>query len=104
MGQFRRTDEPMVAGSEAGAHPHGLKKVWTLIIRGGHVMRLQLHGKVGPGHEHNGRMSVWKMTGTAEEVEAAKALFTGPLVQAQVTVLTEGDDDAVEALRHRGES
>lgn len=94
----------MAQGSQPGSHPRGLKKVWTLIIEGGQPMQLRLQGKVGPGHEHNGQRSLWKMTGTAEEAEAAKALFTGPLVEAKVTLLTEGDDDEVEAMRHRGES
>jgi len=94
----------MAQSSEPVSHSRGLKKVWTLIIEGGQSMQLQLHGKIGPGHEHNGQLSVWKMVGTADEAEAAKALFIGPLVKAKVTVLTEGDDDEVEALRHQGES
>lgn len=93
----------MVQSSQPGSHPSGLKKVWTFVLEGGQPMQLRLQGLVGPGLDHKGQRSLWKMVGTAEEAEAAKALFSGPLVQAKVTLYTEGDDDEVEALRHQGE-
>ena len=66
-------------------------------------MHLDLHGRIGPGHDHNGQLSVWKMMGTAEEAEAARVLFTGPLVGASVQVLTETEDDEMAEIRRRGE-
>lgn len=77
-------------------------KVWTFIIRGGQPLSLRLQ-RLGPGHEHNGRHSVWKLVGTAEEAVAAEALLTGPLVGAQVIRTTEEEDDTMLELRHRGE-
>ena len=91
----------MAQGSEPGDHPR--VKVWTFIIKGGLPLHMQLQGKIGPSLDHNGRRSIWKMTGTADEARAAETLLTGPLVGATVQCLTEEEDDEMVALRHQGE-
>lgn len=86
----------------AGDHPSDVR-VWTFIIVGGREMHLQLApGRLGPGHDHNGRWSVWKMVGTEEEARAAESLLTGPLVGARVILTTEIEDEEMLAIRRQG--
>ena len=92
----------MAQGSGPGDRP-GVR-VWTFIIKGGLPLHMQLQWKIGPSLYHNGRQSVWKMTGTTEEALAAETLLTGPLVGAKVQYLTEEEDNEMVALRHQGES
>ena len=75
--------------------------VWTFIIRGGGPFTLCLNGKFGPGLNHDGSMTIWKMVGTEEEAESFIEMVTGPLIGARVEHHTEVENEEMQAIRRR---
>lgn len=76
-------------------------RVWTFIFRGGESFALALEGKLGPGHEHDGGMSLWKFVGTEGEAQEAEDTIRRGNPDLRIERLTEGEDDEMLAERRR---
>lgn len=89
-----------------GRSPTGAVKVWTFLIRGGEPFRLGLSTRLGPLLDHKGgagSLTVWKMTGTAEEAVQVENMITGSLIGARVQRHTEEEDAEMVKARFQGE-
>ncbi len=72
-----------------------IHKVWTFVIRGGGEIMLAMPRT--PTLDHDGRMTMWKMVGTARIAESVKAILEE--AGASVELHTEGQSPEQEALR-----
>lgn len=78
-------------------------KVWTFVIRGGQPFRLGLSERIGPVLDHDGKHTIWKMVGTAEEAESVKGMVSGALIGARVVYHTEEETPEMAKARYEGE-
>lgn len=74
---------------------------WTFIFRGGPVFALQLESMLGPGHQHNGLLSVWKFVGTEDEAAEAEQTLKETFEGLRVERYTEVEDPEAEKERQR---
>lgn len=87
-----------MAGSSSTSDSTVVTKVWTFIIRGGEPFDLSAKAK-GPGLQHDGLMTIWKMVGTKAEADSVQALITGPFVGARVERHTESQSPEMQVIR-----
>ena len=74
-------------------------KCWTFILRGGHTFSLMMDGRLGPGHDHDGRMTIWKFVGTADEADEVESTLLREIPELRIEKHTEIEDDEMLALR-----
>lgn len=74
---------------------------WTFIFRGGPKFVLRLNNHLGPGHDHNGVLTVWKFVGTEEEAAEAEALLRANFEGLRIERYTDEDDPEAERERQR---
>lgn len=72
---------------------------WTVIFKGGSEFNLALNG--GPGHSHDGGLSLWKFVGSREHLDILCAELAREDPSLNITVLDDVDDSEVEDERER---
>ena len=79
----------------------GLNPVcWTFIFRGGVPFTLSFgEGYVGPGHDHNGKMSLWKFMGTSVDADVVETAFRDAFPELRIERHTEVENDEMRAIR-----
>lgn len=73
---------------------------WTFVFRGGSSFSLALSGPLGPGHDHDGRLTIWKFVGTKEQALEVEKEILREVPGLRIDKHTEVEDDEMLAIRH----